>query len=133
MKPSIENIRTIVSVLTAEERQLLKDTFLYGGWGDTDYEFLDERGKTETVGAWGYCTNDAREGKHFAGRVVATMFRSIYAKLCPAIRNQRGAHLSHCNDWWGNGSGDVLMLRAGENAAWRKWAKEPIQPEEPQE
>lgn len=39
MKPSIENIRTIVSVLTAEERQLLKDTFLYGGWGDTDYEF----------------------------------------------------------------------------------------------
>lgn len=23
------------------------------------------------------------------------------------------------------------MLRADENAAWRKWAKEPIQPEEP--
>lgn len=60
MKPSIENIRTIVSVLTAEERQLLKDTFLYGGWGDTDYEFLDENGNDETVGAWGYCTNDAR-------------------------------------------------------------------------
>lgn len=129
MKPSIENIRTIVSVLTAEERQLLKDTFLYGGWGDTDYEFLDENGKTETVGAWGYCTNDAREGKHFAGRVVATMFRSIYAKLCPANRNQCGAHLSHCNDWWGDGSGDMLFVRSSWNKAWLEWARTPEESE----
>ena len=95
MKATIETIREIVKVLTADEQQLLKDTFLYGGWGDTDYEFLDEDGKTETVGAWGYCTNDAREGGHFAGRVVATMFRSIYKKICTANRNQIGAHLSH--------------------------------------
>ena len=128
MKPSIENIRTIVSVLTAEERQLLKDTFLYGGWGDTDYEFLDENGNDETVGAWGYCTNDAREGKHFAGRVVATMFRSIYAKLCPANRHQRGAQLSHCNDWWGDGSGDMLFIRSSWNKAWLEWAKTPEEP-----
>lgn len=133
MTPSIENIRTIVSVLTAEERQLLKDTFLYGGWGDTDYEFLDERGKTETVGAWGYCTNDAREGKHFAGRVVATMFRSIYAKLCPANHNQRGAQLSHCNDWWGDGSGDMLFIRSSWNKAWLEWAKTPEEPETDEE
>lgn len=129
MTPSIENIRTIVSVLTTEERQLLKDTFLYGGWGDTDYEFLDENGKTETVGAWGYCTNDAREGKHFAGRVVATMFRSIYTKLCPVNRHQRGAQLSHCNDWWGDGSGDMLFIRSSWNKAWLEWARTPEEPE----
>lgn len=133
MKPSIENIRTIVSVLTAEERQLLKDTFLYGGWGDTDYEFLGERGKIETVGAWGYCTNDAREGKHFAGRVVATMFRSIYAKLCPANHHQCGAQLSHCNDWWGDGSGDMLFIRSSWNKAWLEWAKTPEEPETDEE
>lgn len=125
MKATIETIREIVKVLTADEQQLLKDTFLYGGWGDTDYEFLDENGNDETVGAWGYCTNDAREGGHFAGRVVATMFRSIYAKLCPANRHQRGAHLSHCNDWWGDGSGDMLFIRSSWNKAWLEWAKTP--------
>lgn len=60
MKATVETIREIVKALTADEQQLLKDTFLYGGWGDTDIEFLDEEGKVETVGAWGYCTNDAR-------------------------------------------------------------------------
>lgn len=93
MKATVETIREIVKVLTADEQQLLKDTFLFGGWGDTSYEFLNEEGKVETVGAWGYCTNDAHEGGHFAGRVVSTMFRSIYKKLCAANRHQIGTHL----------------------------------------
>ena len=130
MKATVETIREIVKALTPEEQQLLKDTFLYGGWGDTDIEFLDEEGKVETVGAWGYCTNDAREGGHFAGRVVSTMFRSIYRKLCAANRNTIGAQLSHCNDWWGDGSGDMLFVRSAWNKAWMEWAKEPIQPAE---
>lgn len=131
MKATVETIREIVKVLTSEEQQLLKDTFLFGAWGDTETEFLNEEGKVETVGAWGYCTNDAREGGHFAGRVVSTMFRSIYKKLCTANRNQIGAHLSHCNDWWGDGSGDMLFVRSAWNKAWMEWAKAPIQPEEP--
>lgn len=130
MKATIETIREIVKVLTANEQQLLKDTFLYGGWGDTEIGFLDEEGKVETVGAWGYCTNDAREGGHFAGRVVSTMFRSIYRKLCTANRNTIGAQLSHHNDWWGDGSGDMLFVRSAWNKAWMEWAKEPIQPAE---
>lgn len=130
MKATVEAIREIVKVLTPEEQQLLKDTFLFGGWGDTETEFLNEEGKVEAVGAWGYCTNDAREGKHFAGRVVSTMFRSIYKKLCTANRNQIGAHLSHCNDWWGDGSGDMLFVRSAWNKAWMEWAKEPLQPAE---
>lgn len=130
MKATVETVREIVKVLTPEEQQLLKDTFLFGGWGDTETEFLNEEGKTETVGAWGYCTNDAREGKHFAGRVVSTMFRSIYRKLCTANRNQIGAHLSHCNDWWGDGNGDMLFVRSAWNKAWMEWAKEPLQPAE---
>lgn len=131
MKATVETVREIVKVLTREEQQLLKDTFLFGGWGDTDYEFLNEEGKIETVAAWGYCTNDAHEGGHFAGRVVSTMFRSIYKKLCTANRNTIGAQLSHCNDWWGDGSGDMLFVRSAWNKAWMEWAKEPIQTEEP--
>ena len=131
MKATVETVREIVKVLTREEQQLLKDTFLFGGWGDTDYEFLNEEGKIETVAAWGYCTNDAHEGGHFAGRVVSTMFRSIYKKLCTANRHQIGTHLSHCNDWWGDGSGDMLLVRSAWNKAWMEWAKAPIQPEEP--
>lgn len=131
MKATVETIREIVKVLTSEEQQLLKDTFLFGAWGDTAYEFLNEEGKVETVGAWGYCTNDAREGGHFAGRVVSTMFRSIYKKLCAANRHRIGTHLSHCNDWWGDGSGDMLFVRSAWNKTWLEWAKEPLQPEEP--
>ena len=49
MKATVETIREIVKVLTPEEQQLLKDTFLFGGWGDTETEFLNAEGKTETV------------------------------------------------------------------------------------
>lgn len=134
MKATVETIREIVKVLTADEQQLLKDTIKHGYWGDALAEFVDEKlDDIILIVAEIYITNDAKRGGHFSGRRVSAMFRSIYKKMCFAHGNQTGIHLSHCNDWWGNGSGDVLMLRAGENAAWRKWAKEPIQPEEPQE
>lgn len=50
MKATVETIREIVKVLTTEEQQLLKDTFLFGAWGDTETEFLDEEGKVEIGG-----------------------------------------------------------------------------------
>ena len=86
MKNQISKIEEIVSVLTPDEQQLLKDTINEGFWGDGDMEFLDENGNEETVGMYGYCTNDAKNAGHFSGRVVATMFRSIYKKLCAAGR-----------------------------------------------
>lgn len=131
MKATIETIREIVKVLTADEQQLLKDTIRYGYWGDASAAFVDEElGDIIAIAAEIYITNDAKKGGHFSGRRVSAMFRSIYKKMCSACDNQAGIHLSHCSDWWANGSGDVLMLRADENAAWRKWAKEPIQPAE---
>ena len=79
MNKEIENI---VSVLTADEQQLLKDTINYGGWGDGEMEFLDAAGNEETSSMYGYCTNDAKQGGHFKGRKVSAMFRSMYNKLC---------------------------------------------------
>ena len=37
MNATIQQVEEIVSVLTAEQQQLLKDTIRYGSWGDADY------------------------------------------------------------------------------------------------
>lgn len=123
MEATIQQVEQIVSVLTADEKQLLKDTINEGGWGDSDWEFLDESGNVETVAMYGYCTNDAYLAGHFKGRVVATMFKSIYKKLCPACNNQVGRYISHCNDWWGDGSGDMLFIRTGYYRTFEEWAR----------
>ena len=44
MEATINQVQEIVSVLTSDEQQLLKDTINYGFWGDSDWEFLDDNG-----------------------------------------------------------------------------------------
>lgn len=119
-----EVIKQIVSVLTDEQEQVLKDTFNHGCWGDGDMEFLDENGKVETVSMMGYCTNDAKKGGHFQGRKVSALFRSIYTKLCAENGHRIGRYISHCNNWWGDGSGDMLFVRHELSDAFEAWAKE---------
>jgi hypothetical protein len=122
MEATIEQVKEIVSVLTAEQQQVLKDAIIYGSWGDADYEFLDEDGEVETVSMFGYCTNDAKMGGHFSGRKVSGLFRSIYSKLCPRY-HKIGRYVSHCTDWWGDGSGDMLFIRSGYYEAFEEWAR----------
>lgn len=116
-----EVIEIIESQLTSDEQQLLKDTINYGSWGDTEFNFRNETGEVETVYAWGYCTNDAKDAGHFKGRQISTLFRSIYRKLCPD--NRTGRFLSQCNDWWGDGTGDMLFIRNEVCDDIEKWAK----------
>lgn len=115
-----EVIKTIESQLTVDQQQLLKDTINYGCWGDCDQDFLNANGERETVSAMGYCTNDAKEATHFKGRTVSSMFRAIYKKLCP---NGIGQYLSHCTDWWGDGSGDMLFIRSTDCEEVEAWAR----------
>ena len=51
------------------------------------------------------------------------MFRAIYRRLCPAKRNMVGRFVSHCRDWWGDGSGDMLFIRASHRKAFEEWAR----------
>lgn len=123
MEITIKQVEEIVSVLTSEQQQLLKDTIRYGSWGDADYDFLTENGDTETVSMFGYCTNDAKMAGNFSGRKISAMFRSIYKKLCPANNNKIGRYISHCRGWWGDGSGDMLFIRTGYYQVFEEWAR----------
>mgnify|MGYP003301903276 CR=1 FL=1 len=118
---TLSEVKEIVSVLTEEQQQLLKDTIRYGCWGDSDYEFLTENGDIETVSMFGYCTKLAG---HFSGRKISAMFRSIYKKLCPEHYNQIGRYISHCSDWWGDGTGDMLFIRHSACDAFEEWARQ---------
>lgn len=122
MKATIEQVKEIVSVLTNEEQQLIKDTIIHGGWGDFQVSFISENGEIETDWCYVYCTNDAHKAGNFKGRIVATMFRSIYKKMCSNNNNQVGRYISHCNDWWGDGSGDMLFIRKGFWETFESWA-----------
>lgn len=122
MKASIENVELVVSVLTDEQQQLLKDTINYGAWGDGDFNFLNTDGSWTTDGMYGYCTNDAKLAGHFSGRKVSAMFRSIYRKLCDP--SGIGMIISHCTDWWEDGSGDMLFIRESFVDAFEEWAKQ---------
>lgn len=84
MEATINQVQEIVSVLTADEQQLLKDTINYGGWGDADYDFLNENGEFETVMMFGYCTNDAKEAGHFSGRAVFGNVQSYLSQALPS-------------------------------------------------
>jgi hypothetical protein len=122
MKASIEDVVLVVSALTEEQQQLLKDTINYGAWGDGDFSFLNEDGSWTTDMMYGYFTNDAKHAGHFSGRKVSAMFRSIYRKLCDT--SGIGMVISHCTDWWEDGSGDMLFIRERFVDAFEEWAKQ---------
>ena len=119
---TLQTVENIVSVLTDEQKQVLKDCINKGFWGDGEYEFLNGNNEPETDGMYGYCTNDAKLAGHFQGRKIAGLFRGIYNRLC-AFNHELGEVLSHCSDWWGDGSGDMLFIRYAYVDAFEEWAK----------
>lgn len=120
----MKDIDKIVSVLTEEQKQVLKDCINFGGWGDGDMEFLTAEGDLETCGMYGYCTNDAKEAGNFEGRKVSALFRGIYTRLCSKEYGYKVGHvISHCRDWWGDGTGDMLFIKEDYVADFEKWAK----------
>ncbi len=123
-KVTIKQVEDIVSVLTEEQQQLLKDTIIHGFWGDSETRFLNENGEIVEDSMNAYCTNDAKKAGHFNGRKISAMFRSMYKKLCPVNNNQVGEYISHCNDWWGDGSGDMLFIRDEYVEAFEEWSRQ---------
>lgn len=113
----------IIDALSRDEVVLLLDTIRYGAWGGCDIKmkFRDEAGNLETVGCYGYCTNDAKYGGHFKVREISTIFRSIYRKLCP--NDGIGQNVTLISHWRADDSGDMLFIRDGVYQEFEKLAK----------
>ena len=121
----MKTFNDILSLLNNDEKQLLADTINHGIWGDCEMEFANEDGTTSTVYCNGYCTNDAKNGGHFSGRKLSAMFSAMYKKLETIHYPQSGMGeiTCHCNDWWNDGSGDMLFIRDPFDKEAEEWAR----------
>ena len=110
--------RFVKAGFTPEEIQAVRDAWNHGLWGDTEGVFADEN--EFGVGA---CTNDIKLAGNFKGREVTNICR----KIANRIRKQGLDWISHFNDWWGDGSGDMLFIsyRVGSWDELKAWAKTP--------
>ena len=117
---TIKDVENYLSLLSSKEKQLLKDTIICGAWGDTDNSFLIDENNSNDELCYVYVTNDAYKRKHFVRKELSNMFRSIYGKLCN--KNGIGEIISHCSDWWGDGSGDVLFIKSPYYKIFENWA-----------
>ena len=107
MKNNLEILNDTLAVLNSDEQQILKDAINYGSWGDSDVRFSDKE-----ASAYGFCTNDAARAGHFKGHQRSALFRSLYQKL-GILGKGTGCneYFYYCNDWWGDGSGDMFFIR----------------------
>lgn len=104
MKTTGNNINSVLKgIFNEKELQAIKDTILYGAWGDTDIDFSEG-----TFPAWGFCTNDCSQGGHFKGREVTNIWKSISNKI---NKTEASKFMAHKNDWWGDGTGDMVFFR----------------------
>lgn len=111
----------ILAALNDEQKVLLADTLNYGLWGDCDFDDDKECG----VYAMGYITNDAYRGGHFERKTLSARFRSLFKAL--GLKGTR--HYKKCkemkwfHDWWGDGSGSVLLIRQELCDDFEEWAR----------
>lgn len=111
MKSNLEILNETLSMLNADEQQILKDAINYGLWGDAEVDFKAPDAANDAFGM-GFCTNDAAMAGHFEGRRRSSLFRSIYKKL-GILGHGCGSneYFFYCNDWWGDGTGDMFFIR----------------------
>ena len=112
MTTNLEILNNTLALLNIAEQLILKDAIIYGSWGDAEVNFKDG----DAFG-FGYCTNDAARAGHFTGRQRSALFRSVYRKL--GILGQgcgSNENFYYCNDWWGDGSGDMFFIRGRKDA-----------------
>lgn len=108
MKKSVSVSQVFARYFNENEIQAIKDCIIYGGWGDSEVRFGNDE---EDAFGFGYCTNDAKKGGHFAGRQISGLFSSISKKIEKFGINW----MVHFPDWWGDGTGDMLFIRCRQN------------------
>lgn len=108
MKNFVSLSQVFARYFSENEIQAIKDCVLHGSWGDAEVRFGND---TEDAFGFGYCTNETKRGGHFVGRQVSAIWSSISKKI-----SKNGLRwMVHFNDWWGDGSGDMLFIRCRAN------------------
>ena len=110
----------IISNLTDDQKQLLADTINYGAWGDCQETF-----NGELAYAYGYITDDAYRGGHFVRRSLSNRFRSLFKALGleGTKWSKKNGEMVWIYDWWGDGSGSILLIREELSDQFEEWAK----------
>lgn len=108
--------RFVQAGFTPEEIQAVRDAWNHGLWGDSVVRFADK----DEFGI-GACTNDIHLAGNFKGREVTNICR----KIANRIRKQGLDWINHFNDWWGDGSGDMLFIavKVGSWDELTEWAR----------
>ena len=119
----MRTIEKILLNLSDEQKQLLADTIVHGAWGDTDAIF---EGEQEAVRVYGYITDLAYKGNHFERKTLSNRFKSLFKALC--LKGDKKSKtcdmMQWIYDWWEDGSGSILLIRADITDSLEKWATE---------
>lgn len=107
-----------LEIFNETQIEVLKDCVKYGIWGDAHHEF-----KGQDAGAIACCSNDIHKGGRFKGKMLSGLISGISA----TIDKHSLACISIAPDWWGDGSGDMIMFNMDDlETNWDdlvKWAK----------
>lgn len=116
----MKTLSQILENLNDEQKQLFADTINHGSWGDCEEYFGGE-----SVSAYGYITDEAYRGGHFVRRELSNRFRSLFKALdLQGNRYQKSNNeMIWYHDWWGDGSGSILLIREELVDEIEEWAK----------
>lgn len=117
-------LQDIIAKLNDEQKLLLADTIVFGGWGDTNGEFNVDEDSDEWSGGFVYLPDGAWRGQHFERKTLPAMFKALYDALDMdgnANFKTNGVMNWH-KDWWDDGSGSVLIIRDPLYKEFEKWA-----------
>ena len=92
----------LATIFTEKQIQVLKDSWRYGSWGDAEVNF----GKDKDEWGLGACTNDAKHGRHFTGRLISGIMSGISKKIDATHTDM----VVNFPDWWGDGTGDMVFF-----------------------
>ena len=112
----------IIAGLSDEQKLLLADTIVYGGWGDTGGE--DFNGEEDY--GFVYLPNEAWRGEHFERKKLSAKFKELYKALGMTGEGEwfkTNGVINWHKDWWNDGSCSVIIIKSGLYEELDTWAE----------
>lgn len=94
---NIEKINKELIFLNEKQIEVIKTIVRTGFWGDCDMEFGNNN---ECFSAYGYTTNLG----------LSKQYSGLMSGIVKKIKESGSKAITHCHDWWNDGSGDMLFI-----------------------